>query len=106
MKPGLHLLTVFASVAFAMSSLTGCQTSSLTSSGGSFSGPIGLQLYSLRDHFSKDVPGTLDKVRGFGIKNVELAGTYNLTPDQFRAELDKRGLKAVSGHFAYERFRD
>jgi sugar phosphate isomerase/epimerase len=65
-----------------------------------------LQLYSLREQFAKDVPGTLDEVRAFGIRNVELAGTYSLTPEQFRAQLDARGLKAVSGHFPYEQFRD
>ena len=36
----------------------------------SFSEPIGLQLYSLRADFAKDVPGTLAKVHGYGIRNV------------------------------------
>ena len=31
--------------------------------GPSFKGPIGLQLYSLRDQFAKDVPGSLVKTR-------------------------------------------
>jgi sugar phosphate isomerase/epimerase len=52
------------------------------------------------------VPKTLDQVRNFGIKYVETHSTYGLTPEKFRAELDSRGLKAVSGHFAYERCRD
>jgi sugar phosphate isomerase/epimerase len=67
---------------------------------------IGLQLYSLRDQFQSDVPGTLDKVQAFGVRNVELAGTYAFTPEQFRQQLDARGLKAVSAHFPYERLRD
>jgi sugar phosphate isomerase/epimerase len=71
-----------------------------------FKGPLGLQLYSLRAQFAKDVPGTLDKVRDFGIKYVELAGTYGVKPEKFKAELDARGLKAISAHFPYERFRD
>ncbi len=74
--------------------------------GPSFKGPIGLQLYSLRDAFAKDVPATLQQVRSFGFKDVELAGTYNLAPADFRKLLDSNGLKAVSGHFPYERFRD
>jgi sugar phosphate isomerase/epimerase len=74
--------------------------------GPNFKGPVGLQLYSLRDQFAKDVPGTLDKVRDFGFKNVELAGTYNLPADKFIAELKSRGLKPISAHFPYERFRD
>ncbi len=67
---------------------------------------IGLQLYSLRDQLAADVPGTLDKVKSWGISNVELAGTYNLTPEQFKAQLDARGLHAISEHFAYDRLRD
>jgi sugar phosphate isomerase/epimerase len=74
--------------------------------GSSFKGPIGLQLWSLRAQFEKDLPGTLDDVKRFGFKNVELAGTCGLTPEKFNAQLDTHGLKAVSGHFPYERLRD
>jgi len=68
--------------------------------------PVGLQLYSLRDQFKKDVGTTLDQVRAFGITQVELAGTYGLAPEKFKQELEARQLKAVSGHFSYEQFRD
>jgi sugar phosphate isomerase/epimerase len=74
--------------------------------GPSFKGPVGLQLYSLRDQFAKDVGGTLDQVKRFGIKYVETAGTYGVTPEKFREELDARGLKAVSGHFGWDQCRD
>jgi sugar phosphate isomerase/epimerase len=33
---------------------------------------------------------------------VETAGTYNLTAEQFAAELKQRGLKAVGGHWGYD----
>jgi sugar phosphate isomerase/epimerase len=74
--------------------------------GPSFKGPVGLQLYSLRDQFKTDVPGTLDQVKQMGIKYVETAGTYGVAPEKFRELLDARGLKAVSGHFPYEKCRD
>lgn len=74
--------------------------------GSSFRGPIGLQLYSLRDQFKKDVPGTLNQVQTFGIQYAELAGTYNVTPEQFKAQLEQRHIKAISAHFPYERYRD
>ena len=74
--------------------------------GSSFKGPVGLQLYSLRDQFKKDVPATLDEVKSFGFKYAELAGTYGMTPEKFKQELNSRGIEAVSGHFPYERFRD
>ena len=67
---------------------------------------IGLQLYSLRNQLGRDVPGTLDKVKALGFVNVELAGTYGLTPEQFKEQLDRHGLNAFSGHFPYDRFKD
>jgi sugar phosphate isomerase/epimerase len=77
-----------------------------TGTGPSFEGPVGLQLYSLRDQFKKDVPGTLDAVHTFGIKYAELAGTYGVAPEQFKAQLEQRGIQAISAHFPFERFRD
>lgn len=96
----LALLAFIGSLSLAAHSIA-------QSSGGKsgFKHPVGLQLYSLREQFAKDVPGTLDKVRDFGFKHVELAGTYGLTPEQFKQELDARGLVAVAGHFPFERFQ-
>lgn len=67
---------------------------------------VGLQLYSLRDQFKKDVGQTLDQVRAFGITNVELAGTYGVAPEKFKEQLDARQIKAISAHFPYEQCRD
>jgi sugar phosphate isomerase/epimerase len=74
--------------------------------GRGFKGPVGLQLYSLRDQFKQDVAGTLDQVRAFGITHVELAGTYGVAPEKFKEQLDARQLKAISAHFSYEQCRD
>src|SRR4051812_18342048 len=73
---------------------------------GDFQGPLGVQLYSVRDAITKDVPGTLARVRALGFREVELAGTYGLSASQFRAELDRAGLRATSMHVGYERLRD
>jgi sugar phosphate isomerase/epimerase len=74
--------------------------------GPSFKGPVGLQLYSLRDQFKKDVPGSFDEVQRLGFKYAELAGMYDLPPEKFNQELARRGIKAISTHFPYERYRD
>ncbi len=74
--------------------------------GPSFKGPVGLQLYSLRDQFKTNVQGTFDEVKSFGIKYAELAGTYGLSADAFKQELAKRGITGISTHFPYERYRD
>ena len=72
-----------------------------------FSAKAGLQLYSLRSQFQlRGVPWTLDQVKAFGITEVELAGTYNLKPAEFVAELKQRGITPVSAHFPYARWKN
>jgi len=67
--------------------------------GGLYKNPIALQLYSFRDSFKANgVPATLAKVKAMGFSHVELAGTYGLTREQFKAELAKAGLTPISMH--------
>jgi sugar phosphate isomerase/epimerase len=61
------------------------------------SGTIGLQLYSLRHLFEKgDIAGTLAMVRRWGFSVVEAAGTYKLSPADFKSQIEKAGLRIVS----------
>jgi sugar phosphate isomerase/epimerase len=89
----------------AVAIFSGCATGGGNETGASFKGRVGLQLYSLRADFAKDVPATMAKVKGFGINYVELAGTYNLAPEEFLVALKANGLVAVSGHFPYDRYK-
>ena len=73
---------------------------------GAFQGPLGLQLWSVREQMAQDVPGTLAWVREQGFTEVELAGTQGMTPEAFRQELDRAGLRATAMHAPYERLRD
>ena len=73
---------------------------------GSFNGPIGLQLYSLRADFPKDVAGTLNFVEQLGFKEVEVAGTYGLKPEEFKKMLDAHGFLPIGAHFAFDKLRD
>src|SRR5438093_9649304 len=72
----------------------------------SLNGPIGLQLYSLREYGPKDLPGTLAKVRGMGFREVEAAGLWKHSLAEFRSALDAAGLKCHSAHIGFERLRD
>jgi sugar phosphate isomerase/epimerase len=92
--------------ALAITTLAVAAAEKTVGTGKSFRGPVGLQLYSLRADFAKDVPGTLKTVRDMGFKYVELAGTYNLAPEKFKELLAANGLVAIAGHFPYERYRD
>ena len=99
------LRPLFTAAALVLSA-TGA-TAADAGTGKSFQGPVGLQLYSLRAQFAANgVPKTLDTVKGFGIRYAELAGTYNLKPEQLTKLLADRGIKAVSGHFPYKRFKE
>lgn len=65
----------------------------------SWSDQIGLELFTVRDMIAKDYIGTLEKVAAIGYKEIEPAGGYaNMPPKQFRAELDRIGLKMPSTH--------
>ncbi|MDZ7934801.1 MAG: sugar phosphate isomerase/epimerase [Emticicia sp.] len=69
-------------------------------------GRIGLELYSLRDYFKTDIKGTLAYVKSLGITEVEVAGTYGMKTEDFKAELDKAGLKPYSTLMDYNLFKD
>src|SRR5438045_2115828 len=57
---------------------------------------IGIQLYSLREQFPKDVPGTLALIKSWGITELEGGGTYKLSQEEFNKLLKQNGLKVVS----------
>ncbi len=65
-------------------------------SDGLFSQQIGLQLYSLRNEFKADVPGTLAKIKAWKITKIEGGGTYGLSVDDYKKLLKENNLEMVS----------
>ena len=71
---------------------------------------IGLQLYTLRDIFSKDVKGTLEFVAKSGYKEVETYGYsgkngfFGTSVKDFKKILSDNGIKAPSGHYDFNSF--
>jgi sugar phosphate isomerase/epimerase len=57
---------------------------------------FGLQLYSLREQFKKDVPGTLQKINQWGIREIEGGETYGLPLDEYKKMLADNKLTMVS----------
>ena len=72
----------------------------------SLNGPVGLQMWSLREYLPKDLNGTLAKVRALGFREVEGAGLWKHTVAQLRAALDANALRCQSAHMQFERLRD
>ena len=67
---------------------------------------LGLQFWSLRHDFETSVSKGLDETKALGFTLVETAGTYGLTPAEFRDQLTAHGLKAVAAHIPYERLKN
>jgi len=69
---------------------------------------IGLQLYSLRNEFPKDVPGTFAKIKAWGIHNLEDGndGTYGYSMKDYKTMLAENELQIVSVSAPYEELKD
>ena len=69
-------------------------------------GTLGVQLYSFRADFEKDVPGTLARVRALGFRDVETYSLFKMKAADFADLLKRHELKASSAHMSYETCRD
>jgi sugar phosphate isomerase/epimerase len=65
---------------------------------------VGLQLYTLRDMMAVSVPATLKLVSAVGYKEVETAGYFEHSPQEFRKMLDGEGLTSPSAHIRLDLF--
>jgi sugar phosphate isomerase/epimerase len=61
-------------------------------------GPLGLQLYSVRDEMERSVEATLEAVAAMGYAEVEFAGRFGHTPRQIRRMVADAGLAAPAAH--------
>lgn len=57
---------------------------------------IGVELYSFRNQLPKDVPGTLQKIKEMGIRELEGGATYGLSLPEFKSLIDQMGFKMIS----------
>ena len=77
---------------------TAAAVCSMRSAAAGLKAPLGLQLYSVRELLPKDFDGTLTKLAAMGYKNVEAAGYHNKSAAEWRAAMDKAGLRCTSTH--------
>lgn len=69
--------------------------------GRGFAGPVGLELYSLRDIFAKNVPLGLQFTRNYGFVEIEFGGSYGMAPEKFRETVRQYGFKPVAAMWDY-----
>lgn len=97
-------ISAAGSISMMLFGATGCK-SSVAVDRKSFG--VGIQLYTIRDAMSADVPGTLKKVSDIGYKNLELAGYadgkfYGFAPAEFKKMVSDLGMEVLSSHAAVE----
>ena len=63
--------------------------------------PIAVQVYSVRDDASKDLRGTLEKIKAMGYDGVEFAGLYKNDPKEVKKMCEEIGLVPISAHVPY-----
>ena len=57
---------------------------------------IGVQLYTFREQFAKDVKGTVEMIHKMGITEVEGGDSYGMPAADFKKLLDANNIKVVS----------
>ncbi len=60
-----------------------------------FIAPIGVQAYSFRNYFPKDIPGTLDRIQEMGITEIE-GGSGRIDAADYRKMCEERGISIPS----------
>lgn len=92
MKNQLLLLTLALGLVFVS-----CNTTSKVGKAGEpiFVAPVGVQAYSFRNYFPKDIPGTLDRIQAMGITEIE-GGAGRIPPEEYKKMCDARGIKIPS----------
>lgn len=67
-----------------------------------FTFPLGVQAYTYRNHFPKDVEATLDIIQKEGFTELEGGAPKGYTPEQFKKMCADRGISIPSTGAGYE----
>lgn len=92
---------------FVIFALTACTTPSKVGKKGDplFVAPLGVQTYSFRNYFPKDLIGTLDRIKEMGFTEIE--GSEGRIPaEEFKKLCDARGIKIASTGSSFEELAD
>ena len=67
---------------------------------GSYTWPLGVQLWSINAELDRDVDGTLRALARLGYREVETAGLHGRTPEAFGRAIAAAGLRAAGAHYS------
>jgi sugar phosphate isomerase/epimerase len=63
---------------------------------------ISLQLYTVREETTRDMPGTLRRISEIGYPAVEFAGYGDLSPQELKTIIDDLGIIASGAHVPFD----
>lgn len=93
--------TFFALSLVSTSLLTGVSSNAQTGKP-LYTFPVGVESYTYRNSFPKDVAATLDTIKALGITDMEGGAPKGLTPEEFKKMCDERGIKISATGAGYE----
>ncbi|GAB3557144.1 sugar phosphate isomerase/epimerase family protein [Spirosoma fluminis] len=97
------MIRTFKSALFGVAALgLGLTTVSAQSSKAVYTFPLGIESYTYRNSFPKDVTATLDLIKSLGFTEMEGGAPKGLTEEEFKKMLDQRGIKLVATGSGYE----
>ena len=70
-----------------------------------YTAPLGVQAYTFRKSFPKDVAKTLDTIKMMGFTELE-GGGGRMPPEEFRKMCEERGITIPSSGASFEQLRD
>lgn len=82
--------------------LTGSISDIFAQKGKLYSFPIGMQAYTYRASFPKNVAATLDTLKMLGVTELEGGAARGTTPEEFKKMCDERGIKIPATGGGYE----
>jgi len=89
-------ILLFAGISFLLFACAKSTTSNMTKKGDPlFVAPVGVQAYSFRNYFPKDIPGTLDRIQAMGITEIE-GGGGKIPPEEYKKMCEARGISIPS----------
>lgn len=100
------LRTLFL-VAFTLFALLPCFAQQAPKADGAAEdmGPIGIQMYSLRNYCQINVESGLKLAADLGFKIIEPSSSFDKTPEEYREFMKKYGLYAISKNFGYDQLK-
>ena len=90
-----HYISILLMSAMAAMLITSCTKKPL------YNAPLGVQAYTFRHSFPKDIAATLDTIKMLGFTELE-GGGGRMAPEEFRKLCEERGISIPSTGTSYE----